>query len=255
MAKRFKLQAAQIERIAPGLGGCVATDRITVEGARVGYMVREEPGRPGDSGWVFMAGTEDDAYMDEAANFEIYDVNTIANYDRDIVRFLGAAPGSAFARDDDGALAPTEDTAWPQDDAPKPWPPPGFPLVEGVHALTATWSITLPEPFARRLDDGALVLWRPGFTLWIVAFNNDRGEPQAARLAAMREVMSEDATDVRESNAGGVARLTYRLREDELETLTVLAVADAGQLQVAIYFDDAADAPLVQQLADSIAAT
>ena len=42
------------------------------------------------------------------------------------------------------------------------WPPPGFPVVQGDHALTATWRMHLPQPFARRVEDGQLDLWRRG---------------------------------------------------------------------------------------------
>jgi len=38
------------------------------------------------------------------ANIGVYDVNTIANYDRDIIPLLDAPPGSAFERDDDGSF-------------------------------------------------------------------------------------------------------------------------------------------------------
>lgn len=96
--QKFALKADQIKPLAEGFGGCIATDRITVEGNRVGYMVREPTNRKGDSGWCFMAGNESQDYMDNPKNHAIYDVNTIANYSPDIVEFLGAPPCSAFAR-------------------------------------------------------------------------------------------------------------------------------------------------------------
>jgi hypothetical protein len=107
MNKAFRLSADEIKPIAKGYGGCVATDRITVDGERVGYMYREESTDPVDSGWVFMAGTEDQEYMDDPANSGIYDVNTIANYDPDIIQFLDAPVGSRFGRaSQDSPLVP-----------------------------------------------------------------------------------------------------------------------------------------------------
>jgi hypothetical protein len=97
--KIFALTADQIRPLATGRGGCIATDEITVEGKLVGYMVREETSRPYDSGWCFMSGDEDQDYMDNLSNHEIYDVNTIANYSPDIIPFLDAPPRSAYARD------------------------------------------------------------------------------------------------------------------------------------------------------------
>jgi hypothetical protein len=98
MAKEFRLKAGDIKPIAQGHGRCIATDRITVGGEPVGYMYREAPEDPVDSGWVFMSGTESQEYMDDPTNSGVYDVNTIANYDPDIVPFLDAPAGSRFAR-------------------------------------------------------------------------------------------------------------------------------------------------------------
>jgi hypothetical protein len=104
VGKKFKLAAEQIRDIATGHGACFATDRVTVEGQRVGFMYREPPDNEVDSGWRFMAGTESDEYVNDPENLAIYDVNTIANYDPDIVPFLGAPVGSAFERSPGGAF-------------------------------------------------------------------------------------------------------------------------------------------------------
>lgn len=97
--KRYRLGADQIRSLTPGRGSCVATDLITVEGRPVGFMYREEPSEPTDSGWRFTAGDEPQDYMDNPDNLELYDVNTISNYDPEIIPFLDAAIGSAFERD------------------------------------------------------------------------------------------------------------------------------------------------------------
>ncbi|MCU0424130.1 MAG: DUF2185 domain-containing protein [Candidatus Kapabacteria bacterium] len=97
--KQFKLTAEQIKPLAEGYGACFATDKITVEGRNVGFMYREEPDYENDSGWRFLAGDETGEYMNEADNVGVYDVNTIANYDEEIIPFLDADEGTAFARD------------------------------------------------------------------------------------------------------------------------------------------------------------
>jgi hypothetical protein len=109
-AKRFHILAAEIQPLATGYGGCIASDRITVDGVRVGFMYREAPQNQLDSGWAFAAGDETPEYMDDADKHAIYDVNTIANYDRDIITLLGAPTGSAFERDDEtGAFVAVHD--------------------------------------------------------------------------------------------------------------------------------------------------
>ncbi len=98
MAKRFRLATADIRPLALGFGSCLASDRIPVDGLPVGYMYRESPDRPGDSGWRFLAGDESQEYLDDPSHLAIYDVNTIANYDSRIVSLLSASIGSAYER-------------------------------------------------------------------------------------------------------------------------------------------------------------
>ena len=83
----------------PNGDGCVVSDKITKEGFKVGYMYREKPeeGRP-DSGWRFLAGNEDEEYMNDSNNHHIFAVNTICNYDKDIIPYLRSGIGSAFIR-------------------------------------------------------------------------------------------------------------------------------------------------------------
>lgn len=100
MKKKFAIPGDQIRRIIPSMGYCYATDRITVDGCAIGYMYREEPDDDSDSGWRFFAGDESQEYVDDATNTMLYDVNTIANYDQTIVRFLAAPPPCAFERVD-----------------------------------------------------------------------------------------------------------------------------------------------------------
>jgi hypothetical protein len=108
MAKVFKIPLSQIRPIAVGFGSCYASDHITVDGRHVGLMYREAPDNATDSGWRFLSGEETQEYTDNPANFEIYDVNTIANYDPSITEFLEAPTGSAFARNADGVFEPEE---------------------------------------------------------------------------------------------------------------------------------------------------
>jgi len=85
----------------PNGEGCMVSDRITKEGFKVGYMYREAPidGNP-DSGWRFMAGNEDDKYMNNPNNHHIFAINTICNYDKDIIPYLKSEIGSVYIRID-----------------------------------------------------------------------------------------------------------------------------------------------------------
>ena len=106
--------------VAPGRGSCFATDMITVEGYKVAYMCREPPDNDVDSGCASFAGVESDDYANDPDNLALYSVNTIANYDPDIIPFLDAPVGSAFERDSvsgDFALAEATRTAKEDPDA------------------------------------------------------------------------------------------------------------------------------------------
>ena len=100
--KRFHLTSNQIQNLIEPMGYCIASDRITVDGGKVGYMYREEEDYSNDSGWRFFEGREDQEYADDYSHFEVYDVNTIANYDMEIIPLLGSPIGSAFERTANG---------------------------------------------------------------------------------------------------------------------------------------------------------
>ena len=94
--------------------GCIATNRITVEGCKVGYCYREKPDGGWDSGWHFTAGDESEAYMDDPNNAEIYKLNTICNDDPDIILLLNIPVPCAFERDENGVFQQTSD--WEPDE-------------------------------------------------------------------------------------------------------------------------------------------
>ncbi|MPQ49293.1 DUF2185 domain-containing protein [Marinifilum sp. N1E240] len=96
--KKFKLKANEFVDLVPQMGGCFATDKITVEGMKVGYMYREESEEETDSGWRFFSGTEDQDYVDDPNNTMFYNVNTIANYDRTIIQYLNFPIGTELER-------------------------------------------------------------------------------------------------------------------------------------------------------------
>lgn len=103
--KKWALPRSSIEQMIEweGADGCYATDRITVDGCRVGFMLREKPDNDKlDSGWRFFAGDEDDEYMKDISHSEIFSLNTICNYDPDIIEFLEKPVGSAYYRDANG---------------------------------------------------------------------------------------------------------------------------------------------------------
>ncbi len=92
-----------IEWKEPNGEGCIASDMITKEGWKVGYMFRDEPleNQP-DSGWHFFKGDEDEAYSNNTDNFHVFAINTICNYDPDIIPYLKSPVGTYLIRTENG---------------------------------------------------------------------------------------------------------------------------------------------------------
>jgi len=85
---KFKLKPEEIKDLIPPMGYCLVSDKITVDGLKVGFMYREKPEDDNDSGWRFLSGTESEEYMGNENNTMIFDVNVVVNYDPAIVPYL-----------------------------------------------------------------------------------------------------------------------------------------------------------------------
>ena len=75
----------------------------------MGYCYKEEPEEGDenwDSGWRFTAGDKSDSYMDDPGRSGIYHLNTLCNYDPDIIPLLDSEPGTAWCRDQSGVFRP-----------------------------------------------------------------------------------------------------------------------------------------------------
>ena len=87
----------------PNGEGCIASDKITKEGWKVGYMYREEP-MPDypDSGWRFFKGDEDEEYSSNPNYHHVFAIHTICNYDPEIIPYLNAPIGTYLIRTEEG---------------------------------------------------------------------------------------------------------------------------------------------------------
>ena len=113
----YHVKAEDVKSLLPdwkGADGCIATNRITVEGCKVGYCYREKPDGDWDSGWRFTAGDESDEYMDDPNNAGIYGLNSICNDDPDIIPLLNTPAPCAFERDENGVFQQIKD--WKPDE-------------------------------------------------------------------------------------------------------------------------------------------
>jgi len=122
---------------------------------------------------------------------------------------------------------------------------PDFPIEQGHVQLLGDWSIFLDQPHNVRLEDGSLVLWRPGFTIWISIWNNDKDETIEQRRDWIVSTASPDAYDILSAQDGTVFRYAYRLNEereeDSAQAYYGFVIGDDSHIQIAVYFDSSYD--------------
>jgi hypothetical protein len=78
---------------------CFVTQRVLRDGARVGYLYREEPDNEKDSGWRLTAGDESTEYLNESGNIAFVSLGAVLNLDDSFLSLIESPVGSAFARD------------------------------------------------------------------------------------------------------------------------------------------------------------
>lgn len=101
--KDFLIRPNEIRQITDKRGGCLVSDKITVDGKKVSFAYREMPDAsfPNDTGWRFLAGDEDDEYLNNSGNFDVFNLNTICNYDDEVAQILDGKIGESYYRNTD----------------------------------------------------------------------------------------------------------------------------------------------------------
>lgn len=77
---------------------CYVSKKITDEGWKVGYMVREESQREGDSGWSFMAGNEDDKFIEDYKNIQLLSIAEMCRLASEVLEHIDKPVGTALIR-------------------------------------------------------------------------------------------------------------------------------------------------------------
>jgi hypothetical protein len=120
-----------------------------------------------------------------------------------------------------------------------------FPRVRGIYQMTDTWSVTLPSEFAKRFEEGSLVLWRKDLTCWTAGYNLKEGETPKQRFDRLKSDAPKDAIERWESTDSIPLRFAYLLyeKEDAGErwALYTITVGNRSHVMMAIYFDKKED--------------
>jgi hypothetical protein len=235
MEKKYKLEASAIKRMVPEMGFGFVTDKIAVEGRKVDYMARQEPEREEDSGWIFYGGGETQEYMDDANNISLLEINTIANYDPEIIPFLTYPPGTEIGRNAAGKLEViTKGVEKPEVILLGP--------IEGGRVILAkTWRFEVSSLMLRRMDHGSLVIWQPGFTIWINVYKA-KGKSIQERVDGILKIKSKDAFGLQQEQQGGMLKLRYQLAEESngeiQDSVCLFGFTADEEVHMAIYYDE-----------------
>jgi hypothetical protein len=244
--------AKATRELVRGLSGCIVSDQIAVTGKPIGRMTHDPSTQPEDSGWTFFSNAESTAYLADHSNFSVWHLNDVANHDPAIVPLLCALPGARYERDrKSGGFVEAPDS---KPDPRRSKLPRGITVVTGDHAMAPAWLLRLPVPYRRRIEDGSVVLWRHGVTVWTHTVD-DAPRTRANRVAELRKAISPKATELRITDDGRVVRIAYRLTEEASDgrqpALYGFVVADTGYIRLGIYFDRETDAPEAYAILES----
>ncbi len=80
----------------------IVTEKLLAKNLQVGFAYREEPDRESDSGWRFLAGDEDQTYVDNPDNMSAVSVAEVLEANDGLGVVINSEYGSAFERKGDG---------------------------------------------------------------------------------------------------------------------------------------------------------
>ncbi len=221
----------EVVRLIPNIGAGIVSLSIMRGDAPVGLMRRDKPQSSEDSGWSFTGLGDTQEFLDDPDNSVVCDLNTVANIDTGIITHLNRPEGVVLVRD--GAEDPLAVVEGPEDPPSVVFLPP----VSGPARLSSGWSMTVPGYCLRRVDDGSLVIWRPGLTFWLAIMDGDFDV--ADRIASLRgEVLAGASFEIIEYD-GWVGFSQREVQDDGSPSIRFQGISARQHLMIVAYFDDA----------------
>ena len=127
-----------------------------------------------------------------------------------------------------------------------------FADVSGNIDLSKSWAINLPETFKIRKEEGSLVFWKPGFTIWLTMMTNTPNYSVEDLFEGINSNKSPEAYDIKNEKNNNVQTLSYRLYESSGDSKVAayygFVISKAGFIQLAIYFDIETDVQLAAKI-------
>ena len=126
------------------------------------------------------------------------------------------------------------------------------PYLTGRISLDDQWSLELPFVCQQRFEENQMVLWRPGFTIWLSIWGNDTGESTETRMSKLSAAASAGKTNEKSSTNDGFTYYQYRIDEpsndDRVPAFQGFAFGQNGHVQMSTYFDHEAESVLAETI-------
>ncbi len=136
---------------------------------------------------------------------------------------------------------------------------PDFPVIEGNYFLSKYWTINLPIPLNRRVENDSLVLWRPGLAFWLTQFQNDQNRSPREMVISLVSNRSSEATDYKEFEIGSLYIAQYFLEEENEDKrvfmFNYVIASEESLLLIAAYADDPKVCKMSKQICQTIKQT
>ena len=134
--------------------------------------------------------------------------------------------------------------------------PEDFPLVTGQYQMTKTWVIDLGDKeYRRRIEDGQMVIWRPGITMWINVYGYPKDESAESFIKGIRSRsdLPADAKIVTAPNENHFAYFFKEVEGDQTRySLQTYTFGPDGHVLMAVYFDREHDLDWAKKLMNGL---
>jgi hypothetical protein len=134
-----------------------------------------------------------------------------------------------------------------------------FLSIHGQYKLDKEWTLTLPTEFKTRIEDGDLVIWKPGLTFWITIWGNAQSRSVAYRLKNIKEESAPKKANEIMNESNGQVLYSYELIERDEERLIkeylaiyAYKISDSGHVQITAYVDSNKDKNMAYEVIKSL---
>ncbi len=125
------------------------------------------------------------------------------------------------------------------------------PVDKGPIKITNNWGFNISGRMLKRFEKGNLVIWRPGFTIWLDSHDTN-GAGIEERINNVIKTASPDKTDFLETHGEVVHKIRYRLQEvtdgNEQNAVYMFALTDNHEIFMAIYYDNSNDLLEIEEI-------